>query len=85
VKVYAPEPRNFARNGLVDAADMPSFKEDDVAFRDSIGIALQDERFFAAFSHWVEGRESKPQNKMEMMNAANRKRTFIAGLCTKSQ
>src|SRR6516165_10307694 len=40
VKVYAPEPRDFARNGLVDAPDMPSFKEDDVAFRDSIGIAL---------------------------------------------
>ena len=73
-------------DGLVDATDMPSFKEDVVAFRsDSVGIALQHERFFAAFSHWVEGRESKPQNKMEMMNAANRKRTFIAGLCTKSQ
>jgi hypothetical protein len=38
---------------LVDAPDMPSFKEDAVAFRIfGVGIAFQDERFFAAFSHW---------------------------------
>ena len=47
MKFEAPEPRRFARrmgNGLVDAADMPSFKEDVVAFRVAgVGIALQDE------------------------------------------
>jgi len=47
VKFEAPEPRRFARrmgNGLVDATDMPSFKEDVVAFRlIGVGIALQDE------------------------------------------
>ena len=35
-------------NGLVDATDMPSFKEDVVAFRlIGVGIALQDERCFS--------------------------------------
>jgi hypothetical protein len=38
-------------NGLVDATNAPPFKEDDVAFRIfGIGTALQDERFFEAFS-----------------------------------
>ena len=44
VKFKAPEPRGFARcmgNGLVDAADIPSFKESVVAFRIyGVGIAL---------------------------------------------
>ena len=50
VEFEAPEPRGFARrvgNGLVDAPDIPAFKEDVVVFRlDSVGIALQDERLF---------------------------------------
>ena len=45
-------------NGLVDATNAPPFKEDDVAFRIfGIGTALQDERFFEAFSHCL-ARES---------------------------
>ena len=50
VKFEAPESRGFARrvgNGLVDAADMPPFKQDVVAFSVAgVGIALQDQRFF---------------------------------------
>jgi len=50
MKFEAPEPRRFARRvgiGLEHAADIPTFKEDVVAFRIfGVGIALQDERFF---------------------------------------
>ena len=56
VEVEAPEPGRFAwrvGNGLVDAPHMSAFKEGVVAFRIfGVGIALEDQHFFAAFSHF---------------------------------
>jgi len=54
VKFEAPETRGFARrvgNGLVDAADIPAFKKDVVAFRIfGVGIAFEDEYVSRRFS-----------------------------------
>jgi hypothetical protein len=50
VKFEAPEPRGLARRIgtlIEDAAEIPSFKKDVVAFRVVVaGIALQDDRLF---------------------------------------
>ena len=51
-----PRTTGFARrvgNGFVDPSGVSAFKEDVVAFRVAgVGIALQDQRFFAGLSHY---------------------------------
>jgi hypothetical protein len=46
-------------NGLVDAPDIPAFKEDVVVFRlDSVGIALQDDLRASSGSPWAASRRA---------------------------